>query len=55
MEINQNECDLCSQAYRRQHHCPRDRGMGSLSIIACEITHQIAREGGGDTDGEAHT
>lgn len=51
MEINQNECDLCSQGYRRQHHCPRDRGMGSLSIIACEIMHQIAREGD-DTDGE---
>lgn len=35
-EIN-NQCDRCSEEYRQQEGCPKEKGCGSIILLACRI------------------
>ena len=32
-----NQCDRCSEEYRKREGCPKERGCGSIMLLACRI------------------
>lgn len=35
-EIN-SQCDRCSEKYREQEGCPKEKGCGGIILLACRI------------------
>lgn len=41
-----DECDFCTDAYKKKHCCPKVIGATGINVLACKIEHQVQRNRG---------